>query len=387
VIHLSDHGTSGGPDHARITFSRADREVTVTQSLHPRHGVHQPTDGTPARTPGSVRRTSTIDILRPGGLTGPLVLTGRARDLHTLRHGGAELVATAGCEAVIDEDRVLRAVQPAARRPRAGSGLRSLATEPDRPALRELVGPPISSGFRRRLDEADPDLAAEHNLLYALLDDLPVAALISGHAVAEGLHRGAASLHQIGPLDEIGLRAGHGAGREASVGAFGLMANVCAGFADGATIMVEFADRGRPPLVTGPVAPSVLNPADPLAWHELPALPPTAMRRHRRMDVTPSTVDIFFRDSHVGLDGVETVIHEYTVAVALDGETVTGCVATARVLPWVECPAALASAGRVIGQPVTGLRDFVRRTFTGPTTCTHLNDALRSLQDVPRLLA
>jgi hypothetical protein len=351
--------------------------VTQSPALHPRHGVHEPTAGTPARTPGSVRRTSTIDILRPDGLAGPLVLTGRARDLHTPRHGGPQLVANATAGAVIDEDRALRAVRPASAR--GGSGLRSLVTDPDRPGLQALVGASVSSGFRRRLDEADPELAADHNLLYALLDDLPVATLISGHAVADGLRRGSPA------LDEIGLRAGHGAGHDAPLGSFGLMANICAGFAEGATLMVEFAERGRPPIVTGPVAPSVLNPTDPLAWHDLPALAPTAMRRHRRMDVTPSTVDIFFRDSYVGLDGVETVIHEYTIAAEMDGETVAGVEATARVLPWVECPAALASAGRVIGQPVTGLRDFVRRHFTGPSTCTHLNDALRSLQDVPSL--
>jgi hypothetical protein len=28
----------------------------------------------------------------------------------------------------------------------------------------------------------------------------------------------------------------------------------------------------------------------------------------------------------------------------------------------------------------------VRDTFTGPTTCTHLNDTLRSLEDVGALL-
>ena len=54
-------------------------------------------------------------------------------------------------------------------------------------------------------------------------------------------------------------------------------------------------------------------------------------------------------------------------------------------LPWPECPAAAASASRLGGQPVANLRDVVRQEFTGITTCTHLNDLLRSLADVATL--
>ena len=36
--------------------------------------------------------------------------------------------------------------------------------------------------------------------------------------------------------------------------------------------------------------------------------------------------------------------------------------------------------------PVAGLRQHVRDTFLGTSTCTHLNDTLRSLEDIPALL-
>jgi hypothetical protein len=109
------------------------------------------------------------------------------------------------------------------------------------------------------------------------------------------------------------------------------------------------------------------------------------------MDVRPGeriTVDVLFRDSYVRPDGLETVIHEYTVAAEIDpaAATILSCVATPRVLPWTECPAAAASAGRLAGVPVAGLRQHVRRTFGGTSTCTHLNDTLRSLEDVAALL-
>ena len=40
-------------------------------------------------------------------------------------------------------------------------------------------------------------------------------------------------------------------------------------------------------------------------------------------------------------------------------------VAVAHVLPWMECPGALASAGRLAGIPLSGLRSQVRREWTG----------------------
>jgi hypothetical protein len=59
--------------------------------------------------------------------------------------------------------------------------------------------------------------------------------------------------------------------------------------------------------------------------------------------------------------------------------------ATPQLLPWVDCPAAL-SASRLAGLPESGLRRHVRDTFLGTSTCTHLNDTLRSLEDIPALL-
>ena len=99
------------------------------------------------------------------------------------------------------------------------------------------------------------------------------------------------------------------------------------------------------------------------------------------------TVNAFFRDSHMGSDGVETVIHEYTVTAAVDAKqmSVIQCQARPRVLPWRECPQAAGSAARLAGMSVVGLRRQVREEFVGPTTCTHLNDSLRGLEDVDHL--
>jgi hypothetical protein len=117
------------------------------------------------------------------------------------------------------------------------------------------------------------------------------------------------------------------------------------------------------------------------------------MRRFRRLDLFPAEADsaafdAHFRDSHVDGDGVETIVHEYTVAGSVDTSTrtITSVTADVRVLPWQECPGAIGSADRVRGMMLPELRDRVRGEFVGTTTCTHLNDTLRSIADLDALM-
>jgi Protein of unknown function (DUF2889) len=359
----------------------------VRRALHPRHGIHAPTAGTPERMPGSVRRTETMDMLRPDGLLGPLVLSGRARDLATGPDGVGTVLATSECTARIDF--------------LGGRLLTEISTFPDRPSLQALLGQRVSSGFRAAVMVADASLNAEDGLLNLLLDDFPVATLVSGHAMGAGLAGTGRALLSLAeatgqPLADVTAGAGSAAAPGRRPGTAPLSGrpqfrrNLCAGFTDGGTIMNDVDATGRPPLVTGPLAPRLAT-GDELGWHQTDPLPPHAMRRSRRMDVLPgplASIDVLFRDSHIDDDGTETIVHEYTVAAAVDTSdgVLAWCSATPRVLPWVECPAAALSAGRLAGLPVTGLRQHVRDTFLGTSTCTHLNDTLRSLEDIPALL-
>jgi hypothetical protein len=168
----------------------------------------------------------------------------------------------------------------------------------------------------------------------------------------------------------------------------GLADDLCAGWAHDATMMVTIRTKGAIPMALGPPAPQLERPDDPWAWHGMEPLPAHAMRRRRRLDLAPGhELDVHFRDSHMDEDLAESVVHEYSVTGAVDGATgtVTAMAARARVLPWMECPGAVASATRLVGMPVAELRGWVRREMTGATTCTHLNDTLRSLADVTAL--
>lgn len=321
--------------------------------LHPRHGIHAPARSTPPRTPRSLRRTATTDQLRPDGLLGELALVGRARDLWTDEDGAACVLDEARYEACVAfvPNRVITAIR----------------CEPQRDAAQRLVGARASGGFRLLLDGALPEERDARSLLYLLLDDLPVAALVSGYAVTYGT--------------DFPMPENHGALRQA---------DLCAGWRTGGTLLTGIETTRRVPVATGPDATPLARTDDAFAWHALPPLPENAMRRHRRLDLTLDgeiAVDAFFRDSHVAPGGLETIVHEYTVAARVDPATLTftQIAATAGTLPWIECNPAPASAARLVGQPVRGLRPRVRTDFTGTTTCTHLNDMMRSLEDIETL--
>lgn len=309
--------------------------------------------GAPARVPGSIRRTSTIDSLRPDGVAGEVIVRGAARDLVTFDDGSCAEVGMANVGSRIDYL----------------GGYRVLELTSD-PALSDpslFVGRAASAGFRSVVASALPGERERATLLHLLLDDLPGAVLVSGY---------------------VGVRARMPVKRE---GNFALqILDLCAGFTRDGTILTETDHTGMPPAAVGPVAPSLDRSDDPDAWHPIEALAQHGVRRLRRLDVVPGemvTISAYFRDSHMSDEGDETVIHEYSLDAELDpvSRCFTSSAARAQVLPWQECIDAETSARRLVGRSADGLRGEVRQSFVGPSTCTHLNDTLRSLEDVPVL--
>ena len=315
-------------------------------------GPHDPVTGTPERPRPSVRRTSSIDTHRPDGLEGLRLVDARARDLRTGPDGAGQVLGEAFLRAEIDPKLMLVSIE----------------TDPPRPELEALVGGLVGPGFRGRMDPLVPADGEAHALLYLLLDDLPGATLVSGYAN----HHGGTS-----KPGRAALRVNENMVRH----------DMCAGWASDATIMEAIRSHNEVPMPVGPPAPVLERADDRLSWHAMEALAPFAMRRRRRLDVVPGQpwrIDAHFRDSHVDPVGAETVLHEYSVAGTIDPEglVITDLGAVAQVLPWVECPGAVGSARRLVGHGVEDLRPWVRREFVGVSTCTHLNDTLRSLSDL-----
>jgi hypothetical protein len=302
--------------------------------------------------PGSVRRTTTHDFTRPEGLQGPVTAVAIGRDLRTDADGTTTVLGAARIEMQVDF---------------ATGIIARLAADPPAHELDDMVGITAYRGFRAALAQALPDEPASGSVRWQLLDDMPMALMLNGRVLrAEGIALARAENSPV-PVD------------------------ICAGWVAGGTLLAGLTEFG-PPLHIGPEADDVEPRDDDLAWHRHDPLPSHATRRRRRLDVWPdgdvAVVDCFFRDSHSDGAGVETVVHEYTVRGSVDRAslTVTDCRAVAGPLPYPECPGAAASAARLRGVPVGDLRSWVLTDLVGPATCTHLNDALRSLQDVDALV-
>lgn len=313
-------------------------------------GVNDPLTTTPRRQPGWIRRTTSTDVqpLADGGLR----LVGAARDVRTGDDGAAATMAEASVTAVVD----------------AQHDLRSLTTEPEHAATTTtLLGHAVGRGFRSTVHERLPSGLVQSTLLGRLLDELPVAILISGYGRLYAGELGTAAA-EAGPLQ----------------------ADICAGWRSDGTMLVSLRETGTMPVPMGPEAPS-LTADDADAWHVLPTLPAGAMRRQRLLDLGPGTVRpvyAMFRDTHADEStGTATVLHEYSLTASYDAgaDRLLDVEANPQVLPWGECPAAAASARRVSGRAPHELRDVVRSELRGTSTCTHLNDLLRSLADVPAL--
>ncbi|MFM2071981.1 MAG: hypothetical protein RLZZ623_2244 [Actinomycetota bacterium] len=299
----------------------------------------------------------------------PLVLDGAARDLVTFGSGSL-VVASGAVVAAVSADGRLATIEH-----RETIGGRS--TRFDGPESRDddpassLIGRPLAGGFRDAVRIAFPAEFSAGTPLALLLDDLPVASLISGYA---RLYQGAI------PAD---------AARQS------MQSDICSGWRESGTMMLSVRAGAGVPVTVGPRAPSIADETedDALGWHTIGALPVGAMRRRRLVDVRLADdeweVFAMFRDTHVDQAGTETVLHEYTLTATVDAATAvfTACAAVPRVLPWPECPVAAASADRLVGVPATLVRERVRADLRGTSTCTHLNDLLRSLGDVASLAA
>src|SRR5690606_16364 len=87
--------------------------------------------------------------------------------------------------------------------------------------------------------------------------------------------------------------------------------------------------------------------------------------------------------------GGRAAIHEYKLQATADPKTLEllSVVADPRILPYRECPAAAGNVARLVGTPLRAMRSQVLTVLRRSLGCTHLNDALRALGEVPMLVA
>jgi hypothetical protein len=294
----------------------------------------------------------------PDGPFAELHLRGRARDLVTPVQGAPAVVASAELSAVTGRERDIQRIE----------------SDPPVAGLDRLGGCRSGGNLRKAIATELPGVVEAGSPAHLLLDDLAGSTLISGFTL----------LRWGEVVPEIGERMRLGSGTH-------VMRDICSGFRDGSialkpngTLSGVRQNTARP----GPLA----DPDDPLSWHELDSPPRIAMRRARRIDIWAEDgvlrIDSMFRDSHWNPDGDEEVIHEYEIfgSTDLDG-TLLDVTATPRVLPYTECTGAAPNAAWMVGTDLRTMRSAVLERLRSIDCCTHLNDGLRALAEVPVLAA
>lgn len=316
----------------------------------------------PSRPLHSVRRTTSIDVSWPDGIEGQRKFIGAARDLATAGGPGSTNVLCEGrFEARMTEDKTITAI----------------VTEPSPPGIGQLVGARAGGHLRMLLREVMPQLIETAHPLYLVLDDLSGSALVSAFAWSQFYPDWAERIRErIGAEEHDRLMTQR--------------TNVCWGLKEGNSgLRID----GPPRDVASADAGDVRNPGDPQGWHALSDHDGPGFRRARRIDTTHDEsagvlrIDSAFQDSAAKPDGGRIAIHEYLLRATVDAASleILTLEPEARILPFSECPGAVTNTQRLIGKRLPDIRDEVLELLRGPQGCTHLNDALRALADVPTL--
>jgi Protein of unknown function (DUF2889) len=283
-------------------------------------------------------------------------MEGNARDILTPIEGGLPII--------LEEGRYSIKASPMRE-------ILEITVAPDHPHAQEMVG--IRGGGASRIALGRIMGSITGAPLYQILDDFAGASLVSGWV---GLMW----------AEDWMKRMSEGSSHQKSR----TMVDVCTGFAKGASSLTADGgpdSRGQSRTEVG----SLVNPNDPQGWHHLPDQVGPRFRRARRIDIWKDGghihCDVGFQDSGSNPDGTRTAVHEYHVALIVDPDdmTVNSLKATPHILPYRECPGAVANIQKLIGHPVKGFRQDVLDALPGILGCTHLNDVLRALADVPIL--
>ena len=325
-----------------------------------------PAGPAPLRRPASIRRTTSLDTDWPEGIGKPMRMRGRARDLFTPKNGGeGRVLGDDWTEILASPLREIMAIDAIRHAPE----------------LQEMVGLRAGGHLRGVIARLVADEHAQTTPMHLLLDDFSGASLVAGWAWSRW-HDDWIEKSRREALEKNG-------GQQPLIRK---MEGICAGFAPGASSLNPDGTSNQT-IQSATVVPPLPNPDDPQSWHPLNAQEGVGMRRARRIDVwfegDKVGIDVGFQDSSTSPEGGRNryAVHEYRVAAVADPETfeLLSIDVDPRILPYRECPNASPNAKLMQGVGLTGFRLDVLERLPGTMGCTHLNDVLRSMADVPNL--
>jgi len=277
-------------------------------------------------------------------------IDGAGRDIRTDADGRVSVLAEASIEIAVGHDGTIVSVHATPNVPEVGSAR----------------GARLGAGFRRTIGDAL--VATAGTPLGVLLGDLSG----SPAGMRYGLVR----------RGEIESRRGAAMmGQGAFLG--------CAGHR--AVLSVAAASLAPLPMLDAPLAPELLSVgAD--EFHPTQPQAPGTGRRIRCIDCwledDSIVVGAFFRDTNRDPGGVDFVVHEYAMHAAIDRDDsrITTLRAEPHVLPFNTCVDASEHIGTLIGERITDVAIDIHSRVSGEISCTHLNDMVRFLADVPAMV-
>lgn len=308
---------------------------------------------TPPRRPGSIRRTTSLDVSWPAGIDGPLRFEGVGRDAFTDDIGGLTVLEHIGV--VVDVNAVEREVL----------SVDTVGVD-DASAI---LGTRLGRGVREAMTEGMPADVHRGAPVVQLFDDMTGAWVVAAYALF------------IWGLGDSGVFLGSSSRRQ--------MANVCLGFASGSSAFADDGGVNDRHMSAG--VEELGDHRDPDGWHALPERTDMSLRRARRLDLSlvdgAYVVDSMFQDSSTLPAGGRAGVHQYgvTAVIGQDDLVLRQLDADPHVLPYGECPMAMLGLPGLVGTPLLDLRDVVPKRLPGVHGCTHLNDAVRALSLVEGL--
>ena len=296
-----------------------------------------------------------MDFTWPDGLAGDTVLDGRARDLRTNGDGTATVLAEASLRMVTDPRRIIKEIGSA-------------------PGCRGLREPGRRVGHVRLPAAAGRDRGgrdAGGTPLYQLLDDVPGATLVSGAAWQRWYDM------------DVYLELKADVSQR-------VMTDVCTGYQQGSSALQPDGTlrwrQDRQPAV------DIDAVDDDLAWHphaaprggDDAARPPDRRVGGRpgdpRRRVLPGLLD-----AARGRAAVDPRVHADRAGRPGNGDGARGDPGARGCCPTTSARWPSRNVAALAGLPLGELRGAVLERLRGPLGCTHLNDMLRALADVPAL--
>lgn len=343
---------------------RTAEQLGLALTATPTHPEGRTIGPPPARRTMSLRRTSSQQSHFPEGVVDRYEMLCRARDLFT----GAAPADTLS----VGEDWITAQM-------RTDTSAISIAASRRDDVLAACKGLRVGGPLRKAVAEAMPEEIEGGTRLFRMIDDMAGGAFLSCASWQTWLEGGMDAFARVtGGPSVMDIR----------------MEGMCMTYSPGSPALLEDG-RQNEALAHRPTGLIAVDRAgDPLAWHDLVWFDNAPNQsRLRYMDVwrEAGKVEVMwgFQDSaafpHTDL---RRLFHEYRGRATVDPDSflLEHVEMEFGALPYSICQAAAVTPRKLVGRSVREFRTAVIEVLKGTSGCTHLNDSLRTLHDVPAMV-